>query len=318
MSDFKFPCPKCGQHILCDTSNAGMQIPCPVCQTLLTVPTPPPAAPAAPGKLSINKTARHAPPPPPGAANAPAQPAWGTKPAPRPAAKKKFPVKMVSTIGVVIVILAVGWFGFGAPYLKQRAEEEKKKQEEAERQAVEQQKAAAAAAAKLKASKATWNIDLANAEFPERHASGRLHSADFTVETVIFQNGSLILRQDTGFSRQFVIGIPLKPGETIPGKSFQVTATDSNSQPRIVMNWKDETGKPPGTQSFTKGYAMKLEFGAAADGKVPGKIYLCVPDAEQSYVAGNFEIGPKTQAAAASGAPPDAARPRRAKREPPQ
>lgn len=62
MSDFKFSCPACGQHIVCDTSNAGMTIACPVCQTALVVPQPPAAAPApaAPPGLSIAASqARH-------------------------------------------------------------------------------------------------------------------------------------------------------------------------------------------------------------------------------------------------------------------
>ena len=62
MSDFKFSCPSCGQHIVCDTSNVGMSIACPGCQTTLTVPAPPPAAaaPAAPPGLSIAASqARH-------------------------------------------------------------------------------------------------------------------------------------------------------------------------------------------------------------------------------------------------------------------
>ena len=33
---------------------------------------------------------------------------------------------------------------------------------------------------------------------------------------------------------------------------------------------------------------MKLEFGPAAAGKVPGRILLCVPDKEESLVAGTF------------------------------
>src|SRR5580704_12739629 len=48
MSDFKFSCPTCGQHISCDTSNAGMSVACPACDTALIVPQPPSAAPAAP------------------------------------------------------------------------------------------------------------------------------------------------------------------------------------------------------------------------------------------------------------------------------
>ncbi len=290
MSDFKFPCPKCGQNILCDTSNAGMQIPCPVCQTVLTVPPPPPAVPVA-GKLSINKTAHHPPPPPPGAANAPGKPAWGAKPPPPPPKKKSF----LPAIGTFVALAAVGaivWFMFGAPYLQKRAEEQKQAEEQ-KRQQEEAQRKAAAEAARPKPPKAVWKLDLASTPFPDRPAAGKLHGVDFTVETVLFQNGFLTLRQDTGSSRQFVISVPLKSGETLPGKTIEVTATNTLNQPHVGLNWKDDTGKPPGMQNFVKGYAMKLEFGAVADGNVPGKIFLCVPDPEQSFVAGNFLIAPK-------------------------
>ena len=63
------------------------------------------------------------------------------------------------------------------------------------------------------------------------------------------------------------------------------------------MNWKDDPPKLPGGQNFTKGYGMKVEFGAVTDGKLPAKIYLSVPDAEQSYVAGHFDIMAKKMAA---------------------
>jgi len=44
MAEFKFFCPQCGQHIQCDTSYAGQQINCPVCQQVIAVPHPPRAA----------------------------------------------------------------------------------------------------------------------------------------------------------------------------------------------------------------------------------------------------------------------------------
>jgi hypothetical protein len=60
VSDFKFSCPSCGQHISCDTSNAGMSIACPACQTVLTVPQAPAVAPPAHPALSIAASqARH-------------------------------------------------------------------------------------------------------------------------------------------------------------------------------------------------------------------------------------------------------------------
>jgi hypothetical protein len=33
---------------------------------------------------------------------------------------------------------------------------------------------------------------------------------------------------------------------------------------------------------------MKLEFGPIAANKMPGKIYLCLPDFSKSFVAGTF------------------------------
>ena len=52
MTEFKFYCPKCGQHIKCDTGYAGTQINCPACHQAIvvlqaptfTAPVPPPAA----------------------------------------------------------------------------------------------------------------------------------------------------------------------------------------------------------------------------------------------------------------------------------
>src|SRR5579859_5255548 len=38
MSDFKFSCPHCTQHLLCDESFSGRQIQCPHCQHLIVIP----------------------------------------------------------------------------------------------------------------------------------------------------------------------------------------------------------------------------------------------------------------------------------------
>jgi hypothetical protein len=257
-----------------------------------------------PGKLSINKTAHqsHAAPQP---TSAPPKPAWGAKP-PTPVArqKKKSPwVAIGITVGA-LVVAAFAWFAIAAPYM-QKQEEAKKKAEQAAAEAAAAQAKAAAEAAKAKA-KPTWKLDLANVKFPERPATGRHHGVDFTVENTLFQAGSLVLVQTSGSPRQFVVSLPLKPGETILGKTYNVVSTDTNNLPRVVLGWKEEGAKVPGVQQFPKGYAMKLEFaGAPEDGKIPGKIYLSLPDPEQSFVAGTFVITPKTPV----GAQPAALRP---------
>jgi hypothetical protein len=38
MSELKFSCPSCGQHIQCDATHAGENIPCPACALLIRVP----------------------------------------------------------------------------------------------------------------------------------------------------------------------------------------------------------------------------------------------------------------------------------------
>ena len=188
-----------------------------------------------------------------------------------------------------------GYFGY-TKYAEKKAAE-KAAQDAADEQArQEAARQAEAEAAKVRAMKAAWRLDAAQADFPDRPASGKLHGVDYTVETVLFQSGVLTLRQDTGSARQFVIILPVKTVEEISGKSYSVVATDPQRQPQVTMNWKDEGAKAPGAQNFTKGYGMKLEFGDVTDGKVPAKIYLSVPDPEQSYVAGHFEIVPKKMA----------------------
>lgn len=54
MSEFKFPCPQCRQHIQCDTAYAGAQIHCPECKQAIIVPPGEPATGAPPkGTIQI-------------------------------------------------------------------------------------------------------------------------------------------------------------------------------------------------------------------------------------------------------------------------
>jgi hypothetical protein len=41
MSDFKFECPHCSQHLQCDEQLSGRQILCPKCQHLIRIPPVP-------------------------------------------------------------------------------------------------------------------------------------------------------------------------------------------------------------------------------------------------------------------------------------
>ncbi|HTA95880.1 MAG TPA: DUF2092 domain-containing protein, partial [Verrucomicrobiae bacterium] len=113
MAEFKFSCPQCGQHILCDTGYGGAQINCPTCKQLIVVPQPPRAAsapPAPPSRPSTLATQRPT--------STPSIPTAGMRAAAKPPAPQKGSgaMKTVLTISCVVVALAVlgggGWFGY--------------------------------------------------------------------------------------------------------------------------------------------------------------------------------------------------------------
>jgi outer membrane lipoprotein-sorting protein len=115
MSEFKFSCPACDQHMLVPESYAGAQINCPSCQKLIAVPDAPgtvkPPAPAAPAVLAIQRPAV----PMAGLSPAPAPTAYRASPPPEPKSGSRA-VKTALVVSAVIIALAVlgvgGWFGY--------------------------------------------------------------------------------------------------------------------------------------------------------------------------------------------------------------
>lgn len=55
-AEFKFDCPKCGQHILISTDWVGLGITCPSCQTRFTIPSPHSVESAAPSAIPRRQT----------------------------------------------------------------------------------------------------------------------------------------------------------------------------------------------------------------------------------------------------------------------
>ena len=144
-----------------------------------------------------------------------------------------------------------------------------------------------------KTSHAIWSMDLSNVKIPTMIASGKIHGQNFSVETSKVENSMLTLRQGKDFfpDYELMIFLFLKKGEKPGGKTYNITKSSGFGSPHIHMKWKSKTGKSkiPKTKIFTKGYAMRLNFGTKKDGKLAGKIYLCLPDEARSFVAGSFE-----------------------------
>jgi hypothetical protein len=147
-----------------------------------------------------------------------------------------------------------------------------------------------------------WTLDLAKAAFPGAVAAGRLRGVGFKCERATLQGGKLTLRQG-GPSGAPVMGVAIhlfaRRGEELSGKTIEITPNRAPPLPQVRLRW-EEAGQQPGREDILAGYALKLTFQKAANGRVAGKIYLCLPDSSKSFVAGSFEAEIK-QAAESKG-----------------
>jgi len=132
-------------------------------------------------------------------------------------------------------------------------------------------------------------MDLANVRIPTNSATGRIWGRPFQLQRATMQNGTMALRQgptwppDVGVT----IVLPKRPVEDYAGKQFFIPTNYTGRAPRVVLRIKDDQQREA-TTGFARGYAMRLEFGQIFDGKLFGRIYLCVPDDFKSVVVGSF------------------------------
>jgi len=357
MADIKFSCPHCEQHITCDALWGGHQLQCPSCQNTLTVPAPPPAAPAAAAVRAVGP-ARIAPP---AQGNAPklaigqatahaASPESASGPQKvipirnlaAPPAKKKNPFLKYATITCVVAVLGVGGY-FGYFWVRGLQDRANAKREAAEQSsgggeaghivavnkaldATEPGKASmdprmarvtgqrrssgagqevtassngdtnAATANNLPLIPAVWTLDLGTAKIPEGKVNGMISGTNFVAETTRLDpvGTAQVLRLVQGPiaspDRGILIYLHLKPGEKLGGQSLSISREMMGSGvPQVAKQWKPNPKFAPQLKSFYNGYALKLELGQLADNLIPGKIFLALPDPEQTVVAGIFK-----------------------------
>lgn len=121
-------------------------------------------------------------------------------------------------------------------------------------------------------------------------AMGRIHGNDFNVEEAGIANGILTLRQGKDFfpDNAVLVFLFLKEGEQADGRTFHITKNQGFGSPHIHMKYKQNDQNTPKTEIFMKDYTMRLEFGKRENGVLPGKIFLSLPDKDQSFVNGTF------------------------------
>jgi hypothetical protein len=271
MSEFKFACPVCGQHITADSSTSGGQLECPTCFQKIVIPQ-------APGS-GDNKFILSA--------------AQVGKPRPTPtelqgsSGPKHLPPKAIPIAAITLcLLLAAGGAAFvfrdkifksihvsdGSGSTKKAAEK-------------------APIVVYPIPTNVAWTLDITNVEIPDSPAVGSIHSNGFYCERSTLQGGTLTLRQGKSWPPDVGVTIQLvaKQGEELSGKTVEIPADRPPPVPHVILRWKDEQREPITHNVNNGGYALKVIFGDAANGRMPGKLYLSLPDDEKSFVAGTFD-----------------------------
>ena len=137
------------------------------------------------------------------------------------------------------------------------------------------------------ASDTNWLLTLGTNAIPDGPVAGRIHGQDFISERATFQNGTLTLREGTRGPVEFGVTVNFSGAlaEALAGQTINVT-TNADKAARVTARWKN--GDHAEKASYDDSYALRLEFGALDKNRLPGKIYLCLPDDEKSYLLGTF------------------------------
>ncbi len=140
-----------------------------------------------------------------------------------------------------------------------------------------------------------YTLDITKATIPESKVNGMISGSNFVAETVRIDTVGaakvlqLFQGETTSPEREMLVYLNLKSGEKLGGQSLVVSNTmRAGVVSQVAKRWKVNPYSPPAIKAFSSGYAMKLELGQATNETVSGKIYLALPDAEQSVVAGAF------------------------------
>ena len=139
-----------------------------------------------------------------------------------------------------------------------------------------------------RASSTNWSLDLETAVIPETPAAGRIHGQDFIVENASFQNGTLTLRAGRRgpVESGLLINFLHAPPESLAGQSINISPDTDKAAP-VSLRWKNAAGAVQ-KEKYNSGYALRLKFGTLDRNRLPGEIYLCTPDTDQSYLMGTF------------------------------
>ncbi len=238
MSEFKYACPVCGQHIKCDSTQAGTTMECPTCFQKIVVPQ----APASDNqKFILHGTKVGAERPVP-AAVANAEPL----PPLVPESSRRTPVILLAILVLVAAVLTVVFHG---KLFKSAGVSSPKPGVTAAPDRPAPPKPAVAAPP---ANSALWSLNLEAASIPATPAAGRIHGQDFIIERASFQNGTLTLRRGMRGPADFGVTINFSGAmaEALAARTVTIT-TNAEAAARVTLRWSGDANS--GRASFNTG-----------------------------------------------------------------
>jgi hypothetical protein len=131
---------------------------------------------------------------------------------------------------------------------------------------------------------AGWTMDVTDAQIPDGPITGEIHGQNFEFKRAILRGNSLKFTSADGAEYVVIRGL----GAGVANQTFAADTNSPGGSLKVEIAW-GENGQN-NTQSFDSGYAMQLKFDSAQKRKVPGHIYLCLPDDSKSYLAGSFTV----------------------------
>jgi len=143
----------------------------------------------------------------------------------------------------------------------------------------------------------TWTLDVVAATIPKGRVNGSSSGTAFHVETVSLDRGpsSAVLTFQEGVGttadHELTIYLPVGTNDDLAGKSWSVAKeAKGKAALQIVKRWTMDPKFAPVQKTIYNGYAMKLELGEPTRDWQPGRIFLALPDTNQTVMAGEFSI----------------------------
>ncbi len=255
MSEFKFACPVCGQHMMCDSSSGGTVMECPTCFQKITAPQ----APSSDEQKFI---------------------ITGTKKSDRPAstipetasnfipAKKGFPGTLVVVVIFILAGAAAAFVYRGTIFKSANPPFQIRKS--ASRSAI----AITAGCGGPGQFAAAGRHELLDAEGKcGRHAGDsrwRKSSWEIFYRQKMVLNADGLTIRTASFPPEAGITIYLRPNpiESLFGKSIAFE-TNTPGAPSVNLRWRDAQGQA--AQQAETGYAMRIEFGQPVGNYISAK-----------------------------------------------